>query len=146
MQVSEGKINRVFVLRLEDGEQLTDCVEQLARDREIGSALVLLVGGARDGALVVGPEHTTLSKPEPMIEKFSEAREILGVGTIFASDEGPKLHLHASCGRGTETLTGCTRLGVHAFLVAEIVILEITGLKASRKPDAISGFNLLNLE
>ena len=144
MQVAEGKINRVFTLRLEEGERLPDCIETLARRRRIKSALVLLVGGARDGRLVVGPKKTT-ANPAVMVQAFTAGHEILGVGTLFPGKQGPELHLHVAMGRKQKALVGCIRKGIRTYLIAEIVILELTGFTAVRARQPVSGFHLLEL-
>ncbi|NLB56190.1 MAG: DUF296 domain-containing protein [Lentisphaerae bacterium] len=146
MQVTEGSIGRIFVLRLEDGDKFPDCIEEVAKEKRIESGLVFLVGGAKNGKMVTGPVKTTLSKPDSIIKRFSEAHEIMGVGTIFLSNNEPSLHLHAACGRGSDTIVGCTRPGVQTYLVAEVVILEMTGINAMRKQDPLSGFDLLNID
>ena len=144
MQVAEGKINRVFTVRLEEGERLPDCIETLARQRRIKAALVLLVGGARDGRLVVGPKKTT-ANPAVMVQAFTAGHEILGVGTLFPGEQGPELHLHAAMGRKQKALVGCIRKGIRTYLIAEIVILELTGFTAVRARHPVSGFHLLEL-
>ncbi len=144
MQIAEGHIGRVFVIRLEDGERLPDAVESAARRKGIRSGLVLLVGGARAGALVVGPRQTTLA-PVPMLQRFAGGHEVLGVGTLFEGPKGPELHLHAALGRGRASRTGCIRKGIRTYLVGEVVILELAGLRARRARDPKSGFHLLSL-
>lgn len=144
MQVAEGKINRVFTVRLEEGERLPDCVEALARKRRIKAALVLLVGGARDGRLVVGPKKTT-AKPDVMIQSFAAGHEILGIGTLFPDENGPVLHMHAAMGRNRSALVGCIRKGIRTYLIAEVIILELTGFPAIRARNPVSGFHLLEL-
>ena len=145
MQIAEGRVNRVFIIRLEDGEQLPQTVEAIAREKSIHIGLVLLVGGARDGTLVVGPETTT-PHPIPMLRAFTDGHEILGIGTLADGTQGPELHMHASLGRGDEARTGCIRKGIHTYLVGEIVILELSGFQASRTLDPVSGFHLLNVK
>jgi predicted DNA-binding protein with PD1-like motif len=69
MIVSEGRIGRIFVLRLGDGDRIPDAIETFARDRGIGSALVTALGGLENGRLVVGPADG--SKPrEVYIKNF----------------------------------------------------------------------------
>lgn len=144
MQVAEGNVNRVFVIRLEDGEKLPGTVEALAKEKGIHAAVVLVVGGARHGTLVVGPNKTAAA-PQPMTQSFTEGHEIVGVGTLFDGEKGPELHLHVAAGRGEKTLVGCTRLGIHTYLISEIVILEMTGIDGNRVLDPVSGFHLLKL-
>lgn len=145
MQITEGRVNRVFVIRLEDGERLPEAVEAVARRKAIRSGLVLLVGGARDGALVVGPKKTTAA-PVPMVQRFAGGHEILGVGTLFEGPEGPELHLHAALGRGRSVRAGCIRKGIRTYLIGEVVILEIAGCRARRARDPKSGFHLLKIK
>lgn len=144
MQVAEGKINRVFTIRLEEGERLPDCIERLARQRRIKSALVLLVGGAHTGRLVVGPNKTTAS-PTVMVQAFRAGHEILGVGTLFPGMAGPELHMHVAMGRRQKAMVGCIRKGIKTYLIAEIVILELGGVMGARVRQPKSGFHLLEL-
>lgn len=132
MKVSEGAVGRVFVVRLEDGDHLPGVIEDLAKEKDIRSATVILLGGLGCGQIVVGPE-TPEVPPKPMIKKLQGVHEIAGLGTLFCNEQGqPKLHLHGAMGRGGQTITGCTRKGVEVWLVAEAIITEITGTKAQR--------------
>ncbi|MGD0857664.1 MAG: DUF296 domain-containing protein, partial [Dehalococcoidia bacterium] len=55
MKYSEGKIGRVFIIRLEDGDKLPACIEKFALEHNIKAGLALLIGGIGSGDLVVGP-------------------------------------------------------------------------------------------
>ncbi|NIA07418.1 MAG: DUF296 domain-containing protein [Actinobacteria bacterium] len=126
MKISEGKVGRVFVVRLEDGDRLPDALENLAQEKGIRAASVILLGGIGRGTIVVGPE-TPAVPPKPMTADFQDVHEIAAVGTIFANAEGkPILHLHGALGRDGRTITGCTRTGVDVWLIAEAIITEIT--------------------
>lgn len=132
MKASEGKVGRVFVVRLEDGDRLPDAIENLAQEKGIRAASVILLGGIRRGRVVVGPE-TPEVPPKPMTKDFQDVHEIAAVGTIFPGPEGePSLHLHAALGRDGRTITGCTRTGVEVWLIAEAVITEIIDTTAHR--------------
>ena len=41
MQYGEGKLGRVFVVRLDEGERLPDAIETFAREHRIGGAMVM---------------------------------------------------------------------------------------------------------
>jgi len=144
MQITEAKFGRIFVARLEEGERLPDAIEKLAGDKKIRSALVLLLGGAKDGKLVVGPGKDG-KKPKIMTQSFRQGHEILGVGTIFAGKHGPELHLHTAVGRGKKVLVGCGRTGWRVNFIIEAVIIELAGLNARRALDPVTGFHLLKL-
>ena len=146
MKASEGKIGRVFVLRLEDGDMLPACIEQFAAEKGISVGHVVLVGGIGEGEIVVGPRNSEEMPPEPMLLPVDGAHEVAGVGVIAPDKDGkPVLHIHAALGRSGSTMTGCLRPGVKTWLVGEAIIYEIVGTSAKRLPDKESGFNLLEV-
>ena len=147
MKASEGRLGRVFVLRLEDGDIVPDCIERFAEEKGISVGHVILVGGIGGGTVVVGPRHSDEMPPEPMLLPVDGAHEVAGVGVIAPGQDGkPVLHIHAALGRAGQTMTGCLRPGVTAWLVAEAIIYEILGANARRVRDAASGFDLLDVE
>jgi predicted DNA-binding protein with PD1-like motif len=146
MKASEGRLGRVFVVRLEDGDVLPDSIERFAAEKKISVGQVILVGGIGEGEVVVGPRDSAEMPPEPMLLPVDAAREVVGVGIIAPDKSGkPTLHIHAALGRAGQTLTGCLRPGVKTWLVGEAVIFEILGAKAARLPDKASGFDLLEM-
>lgn len=144
MQYQVGKIGRVVVARGFDGEDVYAPIEQIARREGIRSGVVIVVGGLRSGRVVVGPKRTT-GPIEATFTEFDDAREVVGVGTVFWDDDGPALHLHAGIGRGQEAIVGCPRGGATAFCVLEVVLIEIEGIDARRRLDAELGLKLLAL-
>ena len=66
MIVSEGRLGRVFVLRLGDGDRLPDAIEDFARTRGVEAALVAALGGLENGRLVTGPEDGRTMPPTAM--------------------------------------------------------------------------------
>lgn len=147
MKASEGRIGRVFVLRLEAGDALPACVEQFARDNSIEAAQVTLVGGIGGGEVVVGPRRSDEMPPQPVQLPVDGAHEVVGVGLIAPGEDGrPALHIHAALGRSGRTLTGCLRPGVSTWLVGEAIITEITGVRVMRRHDSESGFALLEVQ
>ena len=146
MKASEGKIGRAFVLRLEDGDIVPDCIESFAAEKGVQCAQVILIGGVSGGNIVSGPRQTNEMPPDPVYVPVDGAHEVAGVGILAPDKEGrPVLHIHASLGRGGKTITGCLRPGVKTWLVGEAIIYEITGTSAKRLPDAVSGFDLMEL-
>ncbi len=146
MKYTEGRPGRIFVVRLEDGDTVHECLEGLAVEQDIRTAAVIAVGGADKGSrLVVGPEKSRDEFPvRPMNHILQDAAEIVGTGTIFQDEEGrPMLHMHMACGRKNRTVTGCIRQGVKVWHIMEIIILEIHGADARRVLDERLGFKLL---
>jgi predicted DNA-binding protein with PD1-like motif len=146
MKATEGKLGRVFLLRLEDGDVLPDCIERFAAERSIKHGQVVLVGGIGGGQVVTGPRRSDEMPPEPLLLPVDGAHEVVGAGIIAPDGSGrPVLHIHASLGRAGRAVTGCLRPGVTAWLVAEALIIEVTGLEAKRVKDKRSGFDLLEV-
>ncbi len=146
MRSTEGKLGRVFMLRLEDGDAIPDCIEAFARDKGVKTASVLLIGGIGSGQVVVGPRYSDRLPPEPMLLPLDGAHEVVGVGLIVPDKNGvSRMHMHAALGRSGKTTTGCVRPGVNTWHVGEVVIYEILGIKVSRQPDDATGFDLLHV-
>ncbi len=145
MNYTEANLNRIFILRLHNDEILHEVIEKFAAEKQIKSALCFFLGGAQDKSkVVVGPKDGKAIPPEPMITLLEGVHEGLGVGTIFADEEGkPKLHMHASFGRNDNAVTGCVRLGVEVWQIGEVVILELAGSTAKREKNKETGFEFL---
>lgn len=148
MQYSEGRLGRIFILRLEDGERLNDSIEKFAREQQISHGLAFFLGGSGDGSkVVVGPEANR-DAIIPMLHTLRGAQEVLALGTLIPNEAGePLLHMHAAAGREGKATVGCTRAGVEVWLVGEVVVLEILGAEAAqRKKDLPTGFQLLRID
>lgn len=144
MKTVEGTMGRVFVLRLEDGDVVPECIERLAAEKGVRVGHVVLIGGIGGGQVVVGPRRSDTMPPEPMLLPVDGAHEVAAVGILAPNEAGkPVLHIHGALGRSGATLAGCLRPGVTTWLVGEAVLYEITGAAAARVRDQASGFALL---
>ena len=148
MQYSEGEIGRVFAIRLEHGEPMPQTLEDFACDKDISAAVVFMLGGVDDDSrLVVGPEDGQSLPVDPMSVALSGVHEAAAVGMIFPDESGaPALHMHAACGRGRSTVTGCIRKGIVTWQVLEVVVIELVGVDAARLEDPETGFALLSMQ
>ncbi len=145
MKYSEAKHGRIFVIRLEDGDIVHDEIERFAREKSIGAAALIIVGGAdQKSKVVVGPEKGRATPVIPMEHVLDEVHEIAGVGTLFPDDAGnPVLHMHMACGRKSSTITGCIREGVRVWHVMEVIVFELADTTGVRTHDSKTGFKLL---
>ncbi|MFA5064077.1 MAG: PPC domain-containing DNA-binding protein [Dehalococcoidia bacterium] len=144
MKYSEGKIGRIFVIRLEDGDKLPDCIERFAEENKVLTAQAMLVGGIGSGELVTGPRRNKELPIDPMLVPVDGVHEVVGLGVLAPDKDGrPALHIHAALGRAGATVTGCLREGVVTWLVGEVILCEILGINMARLPDEASGFDLL---
>ena len=147
MKSCEGRLGRVFILRLEDGDEVPTCIEDFAEEKGISVGQVILVGGIGDGEIVVGPRRSQESPPQPMLLPVDGAHEVVGAGVLAPGEDGkPTLHIHAALGRSGTTMCGCLRPGVTTWLIGEAILYEILGADAARIRDEKSGFALLDVE
>jgi len=144
MKYQVGKPGRVIVVRFEDRDDVITNLVGIARDENIRAGILHLVGGMREGSIVVGPEKDELP-PTPVWKKLGESHEVVGFGTIFWQDDEPKVHFHGAFGKKDMVKVGCLRADSETFLVLEAVITEIEGVTAKRELDPISGMVLLKL-
>jgi uncharacterized protein len=146
VKASEGRVGRVFVIRLEDGDAIPGCIEHFAEQKQITTGQVLMVGGIGDGQVVVGPRRSQEMPPDPIMLPIDGAHEVIGVGLIAPNEQGKSvLHIHGSLGRAGQTTTGCLRPGVTTWVVGEVIIYELLGIEAVRALDKKTGFELLEI-
>ena len=144
MKYQVGGVGRVVVARFEDRDDVLGNLSSIAKKEGISAAAFYLVGGMREGKIVVGPEKDEFP-PVPVWKELGEAHEVIGFGTIFYQDNEPKVHLHAAFGKGDSVKVGCLRENSKTFLVLEAVIIELRGINAIRAFDPVSGVNILKL-
>lgn len=145
MRYQVGRAGRVVVARFEDREDVLGNLIEIARKEDIKSAVFYLLGGMREGRIVVGPEKEELP-PKPVWKELKESHEIFGIGTIFPQEGEPKIHFHGAFGKKDMVKVGCLREMSETFLVLEAIIMEIDGVNARRELDPVSGMALLNLQ
>jgi hypothetical protein len=134
MQYTEGQLGRIFVVRIDDGEDMLLSLRQFIIDKNIQAGSIHFLGALMNGRMVTGPEEPVIP-PVPHFVMFEGGWEIFGVGTIYPGEEGPHIHYHASVGRSGHALTGCLREKAITYLIVEAVIMEFTGLSARREFD-----------
>lgn len=144
MQYTEGQLGRVFVVRIDDGEDMITSLRQFIDEKAIQAGSVIFLGALMEGKMVTGPEEPVIP-PVPHFVYFEGGWEVFGVGTIYPGEGGPHIHYHASVGRAGHALTGCLREKATTYLIVEAVIYEITGLSARREFDEKTQLHLPSL-
>ena len=140
MQYTEAKLGRVFYLRVDNGEDLLEELENFITEKKIASGFIHLLGALREGSIVTGRKVTVLP-PDPIYDVYEGGWEVLGLATITQGGGKPHIHLHASVGRGRETLTGCLREKAMTYIIVEAVIIEFVG-GIFRRSDPVTGLDL----
>ncbi len=145
MQYSEGSLGRVFVIRMDDGEDFIEAIQRFVLEKGVSSGLILFLGALREGRMVTGPREMVIP-PVPHFENVEGGWETFGVATVYPGEGEPKIHIHTSVGRFERSLTGCLREKATTYLIIEAVLLELTGLEARRVFDETTGLHLLSLD
>ncbi len=144
MKYQVGKTGRIIVARFEDKEDVLGNLVNIAKKEKIKAGIFYIVGGMREGRIVVGPEEDKIP-PKPVWKQLGESHEVVGIGTIFWDKKAPKIHFHGAFGKKDMVKMGCLREKSETFLVLETIIIEIKGIKARREIDPVSGLTLLKL-
>ena len=142
MKYKVGRTGHVVVVRFEDNDDVLEGLSNVAEKENIKVAVFYLVGGMKEGRIVVGPEKDVMP-PVPVWKEINESHEIFGVGTIFPFEGKPKIHFHGAFGKKEMVKVGCLREKSKTFLVLEAVVIEIEGINAVRELDPVSGLSLL---
>jgi uncharacterized protein len=143
MEYTTGAVGRCVCMRLHENDKVYDSIQEVAEKEGLSAAVVFVIGGVKNGAVVAGPVDQDERPLNTIVKKFEDAREIAGIGTLFKNEAGEiKLHMHASIGKGSEPIVGCPRMGLDCWLVTEVVMLELLGINAVRAKEA-GGLELL---
>jgi len=141
MHYTSARMGRIFVARVDHGEDLQSGIREILSREGISHAVALLLGALKEGSLVTGPEAPVIP-PIPHMVKFGGGWEVAGIATVYPGEDGPEIHMHGSIGRGDHALSGCLRGRAETYLVMEVVIFELTGLSVRRKKDEETGLHL----
>ena len=144
MKYQIGNAGRIVVAKFDDHDDVLNNLDEIAKKEDIRNAVFWLVGGMREGKIVVGPETDELP-PKPVWKELGESHELLAVGTIFWFEDEPKIHLHGAFGKKDMLKVGCLRENAKTFLVLEAIIMEIDGVNAIREMDPEIGLPILKL-
>ena len=144
MKYTKGKIGRIFLVKFEDDDILTDKIAELAKKEKIKAGVLVFLGALKKGKLVTGPKKPVIP-PKPNWVSFKDGWEVMGIGTVFINSKGPQIHIHSSMGKKQKVLTGCVRGKSKVFLVIEAIVFELKGVKATKAIDPKTGLNLLRI-
>ena len=144
MEYTHGRIGRVFLIKFSDDDIVLNEMGRLIRKEKIKAGVFVFLGALKKGHLVTGPKKPIIP-PTPNWNTFKDGWEAFGVGTVFTNKKGPQIHVHTSMGKKNVVLTGCLRRDSKVFLVIEVVLWELKGLKATKDIDPKTGLNLLRI-
>jgi len=136
MQSAESFSLRTIACRFTPGEDLRDAIERLGEEHHVEAGCILsAVGSLTTATLRLAGAQT--------FAKFTGPFEIVSLsGTV--SPSGAHLHL-SMAGADGKTIGGHLVHGCVIHTTLEIVLADMTGVRFLRLPDAVTGFNELNI-
>jgi predicted DNA-binding protein with PD1-like motif len=141
MRYTSARMGRIFVARVDHGEDLLGELRALLVREGISHGFMLFLGALKEGSLVTGPEEAVIP-PVPHWIRFGGGWEVMGMATVYPGEGVPAIHLHASIGRGERALTGCLRETAETYLVMEVIIIEMLDLPVQKSRDEKTGLLL----
>ena len=135
----EASAGRVWVGRLETGDDLVEEIERVCAEHDVRAAWVSAIGAVK---------HASFAYYDQQERRYvelesNEHHEITGfIGNISIRDDRPFLHAHATfASRSGAAVGGHLVSGCEVF-VAEVTIREMTGAELIRTPDEVTGLAL----
>ncbi|MBC7190263.1 DNA-binding protein [Candidatus Aerophobetes bacterium] len=125
-----GRIEDVIFLRLDYGDDIHKCVEEVAKKEDIQTGVVISAIGTVDKARMHSITHTHFP-PEDRIMEFEGPIEVAGIDGVIA-DYKPHLHFTFYNYKTGETRAGHLEPGCRNLYLCEIVILKIKGCPLTR--------------
>lgn len=145
MEYIQAQPGRIFVIRIDDSEDLLESLKFVIKKENIKAGLIHLMGASSTAKVVLGPEEKAYP-PTPAWWAYDDARELLGLCIFAWEGEEPKIHLHSGIGHHSESKVGCIREYCKVYLTIEAVIQEILSPKIKRKLDERYNASLLSFE
>ncbi len=123
MDYRKGSIGRVFIARVDHGEDLLAELSSLALKEKIKSAFFIILGGLEKVEFVTGPKESVVP-PVEIWSGFDDGHQMVGAGNIFWENDTPKIHLHGVTGDTKEIAMGCIRKTARTFMYLDVFIIE----------------------
>ena len=145
MEYAKGEMKRILVIRFDHGDDFMEELALVIKKENIRAAWFHVLGGIRRAEVVTGPKEPTMP-PDPVWRRIDEAREVIGLGSVFWEEEQPKIHLHTALGHHGDTIAGCMRKNAEVYLILEVYLIEIGSIDAHRPWYPPGGFNRLEFD
>ncbi|MGH2710887.1 MAG: PPC domain-containing DNA-binding protein [Actinomycetota bacterium] len=131
----------MFLVRLEQGEEVVGQLTSLASAEGIGAAELSGIG-AFERAVIGFYDLETKEYDRIPVEEETEVLSLLG--NLSVADDGPRVHAHVSLGRRDGSALGGHLFEGNCGATLEIFVREEPG-ELRRVPDPAAGLPLLEL-
>jgi predicted DNA-binding protein with PD1-like motif len=134
-----GRISEVIAVRLDRGEDVLASLEQVAREQDIHTGVIVSGTGTLDQAQIHSITHTGLPSKNKFVQHEGPI-ELVSMDGIIA-DYTP--HIHTCISIEDDTYMGHLEPGCRVLYLAEIAIARLDGLRLRRRTDEETGINQL---
>ncbi len=135
------KIDNVFVLRLEVGDEITECLIQLCKSYNITAATVQGIGAA--DKVTVG--YYSLDERQYFTKTYEKQMEMTSLsGNISVKNSEPYLHLHATFTDENYSAVGGHLNSATVSVTAELFVTCLNGV-IDRRVNLENGLNIFDI-
>jgi len=130
MEYIDGlKIEEIICVRLDYGDDFHKCIEQVAREKDVQTGVIVSGIGTFDRATIHHITHTEFP-PEDRFVEMEGPIELCSVQGVIA-DYKPHLHCTMAV-RGREPFDGHLEPGCNILYLGEVVIAKLSGKALTR--------------
>jgi predicted DNA-binding protein with PD1-like motif len=134
MKVFTGsKIGRVFFIRIDEGDDVAECINTAIKENKIVNAIVSSAIGTLSSAVV----HYITTTGYPSSNNFTRLKDKpIEVSSIDGLIVDGLPHLHMVISEENQVISGHLEPGCKSLYLFEMAILEVEGLEnVTRKPN-----------
>jgi hypothetical protein len=137
-----GRLGEVIALRLDQGEDVLGAIEELAKERNLHTGVVLSGIGTLDQACLHHITHTGYPSIDQFVQ-YDGPIELLSLQGMIA-DYTP--HLHTCISIKEQTYMGHLEPGCRVLYLAEIAVARLEGVRLRRVANPETGIKQLRAE
>jgi predicted DNA-binding protein with PD1-like motif len=143
MIVGKGALGgEIIVARLENGEDLLECLQKLCADHGIRNGVILSGYGTLGYASFFGLQSTEYPPPDFYRWRREEGYELLNFTGVIADYQ---VHAHLTISTEKGAVGGHMEKGCKVLTLAEVVIMKLENIKLKRMVDPRIKQNLLQV-
>ncbi len=132
----------IVVARMENGEDLLECLQDLCTKQDIRNGVILSGYGTLGYAAFFGLKSTEYPPPDFYRWRKEEGYEILNFTGVIADYQ---VHAHMTISTEDKAVGGHLEKGCKVLTLAEVVIMKLDGIKLKRMVDPKVKQNLLQV-
>ena len=142
MRLSEVKIGKSFVCRLDHGSDLYDSIIAFTEKLEVKNAVFFAIGALKKAKLAFYDQGEK-KYSEINIEKPLEV--ISCMGNVSSMKKKTMVHAHVSLADKDGSSYGGHLIKGSIVFATELFLMKVEGIDLEREYDPVTGLNLLNL-